>query len=242
MAAMDAVATLARGIAQELNEGVTRIEGAIRNTLARVPLKEPARYALDDALRTVDATAALAAQLSAIGRALAIKPAATDLAGVVRGSHAALTLLAGTEITLATELEPAPPLVWVDVAVASQILLNLAANASAAMAEGGRLEIATYSVEVARNAEELPEVPAGPWVVLELRDTRVQLPASLDRLFEPFAEGVVPPGMGLAAAHGMVTLSGGRLTVQRGEGGGLVFRAYFRPAAAVRAPEGAPGR
>jgi len=239
MAAMDAVASLARGIAQELNEGVLRIESAIRNTLARVPLREPARGELDDALRTVDATAALAAQLTAMGRALAIKPAATDLAAVVHGSQAALWLLAGTDITVSTQLEAAPPLVWVDAAVASQILLNLAANATAAMPSGGRLEIATYAVDVARSAEEPPEVPAGPWVVLELRDTRADVPPTLARLFEPFSESVVPPGMGLAAAHGMVTLSGGRLTVQAGAEGGLVFRAHFRPAATVRGPASA---
>jgi PAS domain S-box-containing protein len=239
MAAMDAVASLARGIAQELNEGVTRIESAIRATLARVPLREPARTELDDALRTVDATAALAVQLSAIGRALVIRPAATDLAGVVRGSQAALALIAGTDIAVTMQLEPAPPDVWVDGAVASQILLNLAANASAAMPEGGRLEIATYPVEIARKAEEPPDIPAGPWVVLELRDTRASVPPSLDRFFEPFSEGVLPPGMGMAAAHGMVMLSGGRLTVQPGVSGGLVFRAYFRPAASVRGPESA---
>jgi PAS domain S-box-containing protein len=232
MAAMDAVANMARGIARELTEAVARIEAGIRATLARVSLQERSRAQLDDALRTVDATAALAAQLLAVGREAVIKPARTDLPAVVRSGQAALSLLCGTEITVELELDPATLAAWVDNAVASQVLLNLAANACAAMPEGGRLTIATKNADLSRGDEERLDVPSGQWVVLEIRDTRVHVPP-LDRIFEPYAEAAVPPGMGLAAAHGLVTLSGGRLTAEASPTEGLVFRAYFRPAMTV---------
>jgi PAS domain S-box-containing protein len=232
MAAMDAVANMARGIARELTEAVARIEAGIRATLARVSLQERSRAQLDDALRTVDATAALAAQLLAVGREAVIKPARTDLPAVVRSGQAALSLLCGMEITVELELDPATLAAWVDNAVASQVLLNLAANACAAMPEGGRLTIATKNADLSRGDEERLDVPSGQWVVLEIRDTRVHVPP-LDRIFEPYAEAAVPPGMGLAAAHGLVTLSGGRLTAEASPTEGLVFRAYFRPAMTV---------
>ncbi len=230
--AMTAVARLALGVAQELRAGVGRLEGSVRSALSRVGLADPARMHLDDALRTVDATAALAAQLLAVGRGVVPQPVLADLRDVIDRGLPAVRLLAGDAIDVQTELDLSVRPVIIDRSVADQILLNLTANCCAAMPEGGRLVIATSSVEITRHTADA-EVPAGSWILLELRDTRSPVSsAALDRFFEPFAD-LLPSGMGLAATHGLVTLSNGHITVEPGPGAGLVFRVYLHPANGV---------
>jgi PAS domain S-box-containing protein len=231
-AAMDAIARLARGVAVELNEGVARVEAAVRNALVGVPVGDPSRIELDDALRSVDATAALASQLLAVGRELSVEQRPTDLRDVVRRGLPAIRLLAGESIEILTELDLATPLALVDPAVASQVLLNLAANSVTAMGEGGRLTIATGAVEVTRDGPGGGHgIDPGQWIALDVRDTRhIEPGTDLERIFEPFSENITPPGMGLAAAHGLATLSKGHLTVSAARSGGLLFRLLLHPA------------
>lgn len=236
-AAMDAVARLARGVAIELSEGVQHIEAAVRTAISRVGPSDPTRATLDDALRSVDATAALASQLAAVGRDRPSDIRPTDLRGIVRRGLPAISLLAGRDIAVVTELDPTTANALVDPRHASQILFNLAANAVGAMPGGGRLEIAITSVEIgpADAPEALLELAPGRVVVLEIRDTR-DLPADeveLMRFFEPFSEPAAPPGMSLAAAHGLAVLNGGHLEAIRGPEG-VVLRLLLPPASAER--------
>jgi PAS domain S-box-containing protein len=236
-AAMDAVARLARGVAVELNEGVARIEAAVRNALARVETGDPSRVELDDALRGVDATAALASQLLAVGRGLSVDPHRTDLRDVVRRGLPAIRLLAGDTVEIVTELDLSTPPAVVDPSVASQILLNLVANCVSAMPDGGRLTIATGVIEVTRNGAPggSREVDPGQWIALDVRDTRdYEADNALERVFEPFSDRVSPPGMGLAAAHGLAVLSKGHLIASRTRSGGLSFRLFLPPAGRER--------
>lgn len=234
-AAMDAVSRLARGVAEELSDGVARIETAVRHALARVTPGEASRRHLDDALRTVDATAALASQLLAMGRALKIQPAPAQLAEIVRRGLPAIRLLAPEHVDVETRLDVGLT-AQVDPVVANQILLNLAANCCGAMPEGGRLVISTSAVELTGTRPGEPVgVEAGPYVLLEVADTRKPIPPdALDRIFEPFHEEAAPPGMALAAAHGLAVASGGTIDVRSGDDGGLVFRVYMRSADTAR--------
>jgi PAS domain S-box-containing protein len=227
-AAMDAVARLARAVAHELSDGMSKIDSAVRTALSRLPTSNPARVWLDHALRSVDATSAMAVQLRAIGRDRPVVPALIDLCGVIERSLPALHLLAGPDIDVVTELDPGVPPVRIDPAVASQVVLHLAANGCAAMHERGRLVIAVREHEIGPRVARGTDFTPGAYVVMEVRDTRDRLPESLDRVFEPLAQPGGAHAMGLAAAHGLVTLSGGRLAAEPASGGGLVFRAYFR--------------
>jgi signal transduction histidine kinase len=99
-----------------------------------------------------------------------------------------------------------------------RVLLNLAANASEAMPEGGRLSITTAIVE--REAGLLPdgsEIGAGTYVRIELADTGTGMDAeTLGRVFEPFfstKEPVRATGMGILAAYGLVRQAGGVIEI-----------------------------
>jgi signal transduction histidine kinase len=230
---MEAVARLAAGIAHELSDGTARMDAAVRSALARLSPSDAARIPLDDALRSADAAAALATQLQAVGRDRHHVPRVIDPGDVVRRGLPSLRLLAGgIEITLA--LDPATRPVRVDPGLLSQVLLHLVATASAAMAESGRINIATYTTEVGPRPPAGTDLSSGAYVVLEVRDERKHLPGSLERMFEPYAptgSGAAPgaPQLGLAAAHGLVTSAGGRISAEAATDGGLIVRVWLRP-------------
>jgi CheY-like chemotaxis protein len=100
-----------------------------------------------------------------------------------------------------------------------QAFLNLLLNAAQAIPEGASGD---HEVAVTVCSE------AGGWVVVEIRDTGVGIPAEhLSRIFEPFfttkavGEGT---GLGLSVCHGIVTGLGGRIQVESEPGEGTVFR------------------
>lgn len=233
-AAMEAVARLANGVALELDDSVTRIEAAVRSALARVGPEAPGRPGLDDALRHVDATASLAEQLRAVGRATSIVPIRLDPRDTVRRTMPSIRLLARDEIEIVTELDPATPQVLADPAALSQILLNIAADCTSAMTGAGRLTLRTGGSDIGRRGGGGIAQGASPgdWVIVEVQDTRRPADTkALDRFFEPFDEtSTAPPGMGLAAAHGLAIASGGQLSVDTARPEGLIFRLYLPPA------------
>jgi PAS domain S-box-containing protein len=229
-AAMDAVARLARAVARELSDGMTRVDAAVRTALARLPTADPVRGLLDDALRSVDAAAAMAAQLRAVGRDRPLVPAVVHLADVIERSLPALKLLAGPGIEIELDLDPGAPPVCIDPSVASQLVLHLAASSCGAMHDRGRLDIAVRVHDIGSRVARSAELVPGSYVVLEVRDTREALPESFEKVFEPNAEPGVPHALGLAAAHGLVTSTGGRILAEPASGGGLVFRVYLQPA------------
>ena len=102
--------------------------------------------------------------------------------------------------------------------------MNLAVNARDAMPQGGTLTISAWR-------ELAPEPANSDQVVVEIKDTGVGMsPSILDRAFEPFytTKGSHSgTGLGLAMVHGIVTQSGGVITVASEEGLGTTFTMRF---------------
>ena len=233
-ATMDAVARLARGIGEELSRGVERIETALRGVLVRVPGGAADRAGLDEALRGVDSTAALAAELRSTGRRVPPQPGLVHLHDLVQRSLPAVRLLVPSGVEVRTETEPAARPAAADPATVSQVLMNLVAGASTAVRPDGVITVRISNETLTSREAELlsSRLEAGEWVVLEVIDDRGPVPAEseLDRAFEPFHElSQSPPGLGLAAAHGLVAGCGGVL-VARAAPHGVAFKAYLRPA------------
>ena len=110
--------------------------------------------------------------------------------------------------------------------------MNLAVNAQDAMPNGGTLTIACDNIVLDEHySAQHFNAALGPSVVISVTDSGTGMsPEVLARLFEPFfttkpaGKGT---GLGLATVHGIVTQSGGSVTVSSEIGRGSRFEVYL---------------
>jgi two-component system, cell cycle sensor histidine kinase and response regulator CckA len=156
-----------------------------------------------------------------------------------------LRRLMGEHIETKAELEPGLGAVLADPGQVHQILLNLAANARDAMPAGGRLTLATRSVDV-RDGASGSALGLGPgtYVRLEVADTGLGIDRNTQKqIFDPFfttKRDAGGSGLGLSIVNGIVRQLGGAVTVDSEPGRGAKFQVYF-PASEVQADAVAAG-
>ncbi len=229
---MEAVGRLAGGVAHDFNNMLAVITGYSELLLESNRLEPFAHSGLQEIKKASDRAATLTRQLLAFSRKSMLSPQVLDLNQVVEGMAGMLRRLIGENIQLA--IEPTADLghVKADPGQISQVLMNLVVNARDAMPEGGRILIRTANVELsAAYATQHAEVTAGRYTRLSLSDTGCGMDATtLARVFEPFFTTKAPgqgTGLGLAMVYGIVTQSGGHITVTSEPGKGSTFHVYL---------------
>jgi PAS domain S-box-containing protein len=215
--------------AHDLKTPLTSIRGQaqlLRRRLRRGQGVEPAE--LEPRLAAIEAAADRMAALVdemmdaahlAAGRALELRPAATDLVALAAAAaEEARRGGSGHAVRVAAE---APALVgaW-DAARLERVLANLLSNAVKYGPAGSEVV-----VRVGRD-----EDAAGAWAVVAVRDEGVGIPAAdLPRLFDRFhraanvAGRTAGAGIGLAGARRIVEQHGGAIAVESVEGRGSTF-------------------
>src|SRR5262249_12721597 len=149
-------------------------------------------------------------RLLAFSRKQMIDPKRVDMNAIVAQTERMLRRLIGEHIELTTVIEPRPSRVLADPVVIEQALLNLAINARDAMPDAGDLTIETRNVDVgdALESSQPDELPAGPYVLLLVRDTGCGMSEEEKaRIFEPFfttKEVGKGSGLGLASVYGSI--------------------------------------
>jgi PAS domain S-box-containing protein len=229
---MEAIGRLAGGVAHDFNNLLTVIVGHCELLLADLE-RDDVRYADIAEIQKAGARAAgLTRQLLDFSRKQIIEPTVLDLNVVVADMRAMLGRLIGEDVTVVLGLGPELAPIKADRGQVEQIVLNLAVNARDAMPRGGTLTIETATVELdEHDAKTHQSVTPGPYVLLTVTDTGTGMtPQVQARLFEPFfttkavGKGT---GLGLATVHGVVTRSGGTVTVSSEVGRGTSFTVYF---------------
>jgi signal transduction histidine kinase len=130
-------------------------------------------------------------------------------------------LKSGVEVV--TDLDPDLPAVHGNAGKLQQVFLNLFLNARDAMANGGMLEVRSYSDSVG--------------ACIEVSDTGHGIaPENLHRIYDPFftTKGAKKgTGLGLSVTYGIIQEHGGSIEVSNRRGGGATFR--------VELPAAVPG-
>jgi len=229
---MEAVGRLAGGIAHDFNNLLTVITGRSSLLLRDLPPTFPGYRGIQMIQETADRAATLTRQLLAFSRRQVLQLRPLDLNAVVDGIRSMLQRLIMEDIELVMVMEPALGLVYADQGQVEQVLLNLAVNARDAMPQGGQLIIETANLEVGGpHAQQPPDLPPGPYVRLVVRDTGSGMDAeTMAHLFEPFfttKELGRGTGLGLAVVYGIITQSGGRISVESAPGQGTMFTIYL---------------
>jgi two-component system cell cycle sensor histidine kinase/response regulator CckA len=242
---MEAIGRLAGGVAHDFNNLLTAILGYCELLLADFDPDDRRLADIGEIQKAGRSAARLTRQLLAFSRKEIVKPTLLDLNAVVFDMRAMLVRLIGEDVKVLLDFGPEVAFVKADRGQVEQILMNLALNARDAMPRGGTLTIATANVELdEQHATTHVSLQPAPSVLLTMTDTGTGMtPEVRARLFEPFFTTKEPgrgTGLGLATVHGIVTQSGGIVSVDSEVGKGTVFKVYFpRPDASdvvVEAP------
>ena len=222
---MDAIGQLAGGIAHDFNNMLTAISGyADLLALSFEDGDDPRADDVQQIRKAAAHAAGLTRQLLAFGRRQVLCTERLDVNDVVRNLESMLARTIGGEVELETVLAENLAQVETDPDQLVQVILNIALNGRDAMPGGGRLRLATGSVE--SNGDH--------FVAVEVSDTGTGMDEQVrSRLFEPFfttKEKGKGTGLGLATAYGVVSQSGGRIEVESTPGEGSIFRVLL-PAA-----------
>ncbi|MDQ2762067.1 MAG: ATP-binding protein, partial [Pseudomonadota bacterium] len=210
---MEAVGRLTGGIAHDFNNLLTVILGSLHLLGGRLKDQE-ARQRVEVATSAAQRGADLTRRLLAVARRQNTFSKPTDVNAVLRGLHELLQRTLGGLVQVTTSLTPDLWPARADAVQLEHVILNLAINARDAMAGGGRLTIATKNVALAASAD----LPAGDYVRITVADEGEGMPPEvLERAFEPFFTTKQPgkgSGLGLAQAHGIITLFGGTVRLR----------------------------
>jgi PAS domain S-box-containing protein len=231
---MEAVGRLAGGIAHDLNNMLTAIVGFSTLLDQDLDQGDNRRHDVAEIIKAADRSAALTRSLLAFARREIIQPQAVDLNRIVLETGRMLRPAMGESIQVEMALEPIEGTVFADRGRLEQVILNIALNARDAMPAGGRLSIATRSVELGEaDAVRHPgtEIIPGRYVKLTITDSGQGMEAStLARIFEPFfttkeiGEGT---GLGLSTVYGTVKQAGGFVWAYSEPGHGTAFTVYL---------------
>jgi two-component system, cell cycle sensor histidine kinase and response regulator CckA len=222
---MEAIARLAGGIAHGFNNLLTGILSYTDLIMQELRPADPIRGDVEQIRDAGQRAAGLTRQLLAFSRRQLLQPRVLSLNSTIAELEPMLGRLAGSGITLDTELDPEVGSVFVDPGSLEQVLVNLVINAREAMTGGGQLRIRTSA-----SPEGVGTRPRGGaqryWGVW-VSDSGIGMDAETQaHIFEPFfttKHSVGGTGLGLSTVHGIVEQSGGKITVESAPGEGTTF-------------------
>jgi PAS domain S-box-containing protein len=218
---MDAIGTLAGGIAHDINNALLPVIALSTLTMAHLE-RDGRDYQNLAIIHDAGARARdLVSRILTFARKETPERRCVDMGAFAVSALRLQRSTLPTTITLCERIEPVP-LIWADEGQLHQILMNLVMNAAHAI--GDRL--GTITVEVAPALDTSPE-SRGPAVRLSVVDTGCGMDdATRQRIFEPFFttkavnEGT---GLGLSVVHGIVSNHGGSISVTTSPGQGTRF-------------------
>jgi two-component system cell cycle sensor histidine kinase/response regulator CckA len=240
-AKMEAVGTLAGGMAHNFNNILVGIMGYSEFLLGRKDRDDPDYKALKIIHEGTVRASKLTGELLSIARGGEYNLVKFSVNTLIEKF---LPLITGTfdkSIEISTHTDPRLPVIEGDMNQIEQCLLNLCINARDAMPNGGRLIIETHLQHVDEDFVRMHlDARIGDYVVLSVTDTGHGIePKTLPHIFEPFfttKEHKQGSGLGLSTVWGITKNHRGLITVYSAPNEGSTFKLYF-PALAEEAAE-----
>jgi len=229
---MEAIGTLAGGVAHDFNNILTVIMGLGNLIQMSIDKGDTLRPYIDQIVASSERAADLTQSLLAFSRRQRITPEAHTVNGVVTSTAKLLKRLLPEDIELKCDLTDKKTLTMLDLTQIGQVIMNLAINARDAMPHGGSLIIRTERSKLDENFKKIHGFGRpGNYVKLSVSDTGIGMDEStMKRIFEPFfttKEVGKGTGLGLASAYGIVKQHDGYITVSSALSMGTTFDIYL---------------
>jgi signal transduction histidine kinase/CheY-like chemotaxis protein len=230
---MEALGTLAGGVAHDFNNILTGVLGYTDLAQGRLEENHPAREELAQVLRAAERARDLVRQILTFSRKREPEKHLISIEPIVRDTLKLLRATTPAPIEIRSDLRPGVGDIFADSTQMHQAVLNIGTNAVHAI--GDAAGVLCFSLnEIAgspENAAANPKLATGRWVRLSISDTGQGMnEQTLERVFEPFyttKPGMEGTGIGLAVVQAIVEAHGGVILVQSRPGQGTVFHLHF---------------
>ena len=232
------VAKLAGGVAHNLNNLLTVINGYGFLLEKDLSAADPRREMLEEILRSGERAADLTNQLLSYSRQQMLSPRELEVGRLLREMEPGLRKICGPGVALTVDC--GSHVLRVDQEGFRQMLIRLLTHACEEMERAGSVQIGAIEADL-DPWDAPPEVglAAGSYLVLTVRDTGPWMDKeSLSQIFEPFRRPLESGGgLELSSVYGFVKQSGGYIWVESERGVGNRFIACFpKPVKAEDAP------
>jgi PAS domain S-box-containing protein len=229
---MEAVGTLAGGVAHELNNALSIVLGSLELSMMGIHTEHPVRPYIDDAKAGVLRSKNVVRQLLDFSRKSDGIRQNVDLHTVATNALRLLRASIPTHIEFHHHIEVCPP-VLAEPSHMHQMIINLCTNAADAMDEEGGVMTVTLE-HITLKAGKIPAnlmLQPGKYAKLTVADTGSGMdPDTLQRVYEPFFTTKSldrGSGLGLAIVHGIVKSYGGWIVAHTKLGQGSKFEVYL---------------
>ncbi|MDJ0988402.1 MAG: response regulator [Desulfobacterales bacterium] len=227
---MEAIGTLAGGIAHNFNNLLMGIQGRVSLMRIDADADHPFKEHLEGIEDQVRSAADLTKQLLGYARGGKYEPVPTDM-NLLVARNFAMFGRTRREIEMHESYGENLWSVEIDQNQFSQVLVNLFVNAWQAMPGGGTLSVTTANTELDRELAKAHGIDAGRYVRVDVIDTGKGMDAdTLKRIFDPFfttKKGGRGSGLGLASVYGIVSNHNGAINVESEMGTGTTFSIYL---------------
>jgi len=240
---MEAIGTLAGGIAHEFNNMLAIILGNTEIVMDDTPEWHSTRSGLEEIRKAALRAKEVVRQLLDSSQPTKHKREPVSVGALIQASVRLIRSSMPATVEIRQDIDQESGIVEADPTQINEVFINLCTNAADAMAEnGGVLEVAVKRKTVdAEQAAPLGLIEPGSYISLMVKDTGCGMNVeTVSRIFDPyfttkeFGKGT---GMGLSLAHGIVRNYDGTIIVDSTPGKGSTFEVLLPQSEAEIVPE-----
>jgi PAS domain S-box-containing protein len=231
---MQAIGTLAGGVAHDFNNILSAMMGFTEICLAETPRGSRTAHRLSRVMQAGQRASELVNQILAFSRQEETDLKPVNVSAIIKEALKLIRASIPSTITFQTKIDRDVGLVMAEPTRIHQVIMNLCANAAHAMREhGGVMNISLADCEVDNEdfTATIRGLVPGAYVHLTVSDTGHGMEREfIKKIFDPYfttkkrGEGT---GLGLSVVHGIVTGLGGAITVYSESGKGSAFHVYL---------------
>ena len=234
---MEAIGTLAGGVAHDLNNILSGIVSYPELLLMDIPQDSPLRKPILTIQKSGERAAAIVQDLLTLARRGVVTTKVLNLNSIIseylKSPEFENLRMNHPNVHIKTDFETDLLHILGSPVHLSKTLMNLVTNAAEAIPKLGEITLSTRNRYIDKSLSGFDKIKEGDYVILSVRDTGIGIPPEdLERIFEPFytkkVMGKSGTGLGMAVVWGTVKDHKGYIDVRSAGGGkGTEFTLYF---------------
>lgn len=229
---MEAIGSLAGGIAHDLNNILFPISGLSEMLLDEIPEDTPVYSKIYQIHLSAQRGSDLVKQILAFSRQSNVQKLPVRIQPIIKEVLKLFRATIPQQINLTSDIQPDCGIIFADPTQMHQVLMNLITNAYHAVEQqGGTVHVSLKESVREYNDPASSATQPGRYACLSVTDTGTGIdPQVIGRIFDPYfttKEQGKGTGLGLSVVHGIIKESDGDILVDSRYGQGTTFEVYL---------------